>query len=348
MDNIKRIYPDFYKNFKCLAGACPDTCCRDWDVVVDDESYEFYSGVEGEFGERLRSCMKIDSEGDRIFIFENNFCPFLSRNWLCEIQMRFGEEHVCDTCREFPRISQDYTEFIEYMLSIACPEACRLVLSKTNDFKCIGDFKVKNFDNGYSVDFMNFLLKARALTADIFRTDKVKFSEQLGECIAFTEYVQELIDDEIFDINKLYCFKYTACGSEKKSRKFVFAMQKNLEVMDNNWHDFVQDSSGCVLSENEDTDEEYRRLALYYIYRYYLNAIASYDIITTVKMIYCAYAVCSAVMAKNGAENSFERRVMVIHKYSKEVEHSLENIEYMTDEFLMNPDFSSENILKTL
>lgn len=348
MDNIKRIYPDFYKNFKCLAGNCPDICCKDWDVVVDDESYEFYLGISGEFGESLRSSMKIDDDGDRVFIFENDVCPFLNRERLCEIQVRFGEKHVCNTCREFPRIKQDYTEFVEYMLSVACQEACRLVIGETSTFECIEDFKVRNQNNGYSSDFMNFLLKARSMTADIFKSDKFSFSNQLRKCIAFTEYVQTLIDDEIFDKDKLYKFEYVDTESRGKSRRFVFDMHKNLDVMDKKWLDILCDSADCVLNETDETDGEYRRLALYYIYRYYLNAIASYDIITTVKRIYCAYVVCSAITAKVGAENSFERRVMVIHKYSKEVEHSYENTGYLTDEFVMNPDFSSDNILKTL
>lgn len=348
MDNIKKVYPEFYKNFKCAADRCLDTCCKDWDVVVDDESYEFYSKVSGEFGEKLQSNMKIDDDGDRVFIFENRYCPFLTRNGLCDIQIRFGEEHVCDTCRAFPRISQDYTEFVEYMLSIACYEACKLVIGKSNKFDCIEAFMVQNQDNGYSSDFMNFLLKARELTANIFRSDKSKFSKQLKECIAFTEYVQALIDDEIFDIAELYNFEYIETESEGKSRGFVFDMHRNLDVMNKKWIDTLCSSAEYVLNETEDTDGEYRNLALYYIYRYYLTAIDSYDIITTVKRIYCAYVTCSAMTAMCHAENEFERRAMIINKYSKEVEHSFENRDYLMEEFEMNPDFSSENILKTL
>lgn len=41
MDVMKQIYPDFYPEFRCLAGDCPDTCCKDWEVVVDPEAMEF-------------------------------------------------------------------------------------------------------------------------------------------------------------------------------------------------------------------------------------------------------------------------------------------------------------------
>ena len=62
MNNRKEFYPDFYRNFRCAASGCPDTCCRDWDIVVDDESFEFYSNVPGEFGRKLSDNIKVDEE----------------------------------------------------------------------------------------------------------------------------------------------------------------------------------------------------------------------------------------------------------------------------------------------
>ena len=25
-------YPEYYKQFRCLAGECPDTCCVGWEI----------------------------------------------------------------------------------------------------------------------------------------------------------------------------------------------------------------------------------------------------------------------------------------------------------------------------
>ncbi len=52
---MKQIYPDLYPEFRCLAGKCPDTCCKDWEVVVDPEAMEFYQSVPGALGERLKT-----------------------------------------------------------------------------------------------------------------------------------------------------------------------------------------------------------------------------------------------------------------------------------------------------
>ena len=39
---MKIVTPAYYKDFKCIAGACTDTCCAGWDVDVDEASYKHY------------------------------------------------------------------------------------------------------------------------------------------------------------------------------------------------------------------------------------------------------------------------------------------------------------------
>jgi lysine-N-methylase len=47
---------------------------------------------------------------------------------LCRIQAELGEEALCKTCREYPRLTHDYGDFIEYGLELSCPEAARFIL----------------------------------------------------------------------------------------------------------------------------------------------------------------------------------------------------------------------------
>ena len=39
--------PDFYEDFRCLAGDCPHTCCEKWEVVIDEDSAALYETVPG-------------------------------------------------------------------------------------------------------------------------------------------------------------------------------------------------------------------------------------------------------------------------------------------------------------
>ena len=32
--------PTFYKEFSCIAGACPDTCCAGWQIMIDEKPPE--------------------------------------------------------------------------------------------------------------------------------------------------------------------------------------------------------------------------------------------------------------------------------------------------------------------
>ena len=46
-------YPDYYKKLRCIADKCPDTCCSDWQIVIDDESLEKYRNYAGEYRQTL-------------------------------------------------------------------------------------------------------------------------------------------------------------------------------------------------------------------------------------------------------------------------------------------------------
>ena len=50
--------PDYYDRFRCIAGKCPDSCCKEWEVEVDDASARFYRALPGALGDRLREVMR--------------------------------------------------------------------------------------------------------------------------------------------------------------------------------------------------------------------------------------------------------------------------------------------------
>ena len=128
---MREIYPSHYAAFHCIAGACPDSCCKEWEIVVDTASAERYRSVSGTLGERLRQAMITDADGDIVFQEHNSRCPFWNAQQLCDIHGELGEDALCETCRLFPRITQDYGDFIEFDISPACPEAARLLFSLT-------------------------------------------------------------------------------------------------------------------------------------------------------------------------------------------------------------------------
>ena len=154
-NNTMKIIPEFYKSFACLASDCPDTCCKDWDIVIDDNTLDFYRTVP-EIAKRV----KTDKDGDKIISFENGICPFLTQKGLCNIQQKHGAEKLCETCRSFPRITEDYTLFEEHMLTLACPEAARLMIISHDRFSFMENSIAGSCDE-YDSKMMSFLLRSR-------------------------------------------------------------------------------------------------------------------------------------------------------------------------------------------
>lgn len=120
--------PSFFDQFKCIGSACTDTCCAGWEIEVDETTAEGYLTEKGAFGDRLRR--EIGSEpGEYFFKLQNNRCPFLNKENLCDIFINLGEDRLCDICREHPRFYNWFGDYTEVGLGLCCEEAERLLFS---------------------------------------------------------------------------------------------------------------------------------------------------------------------------------------------------------------------------
>ena len=124
--------PNYFNEFKCIASECEDTCCAGWEIVIDDETHKRYENVEGEFGEILRSKI-VKSDGENIFLLNKGNCSFLNEKKMCEIYINLGEDHLCYTCQQFPRYTEEFLDLKEVGLSLSCPEAARIILRKAEN-----------------------------------------------------------------------------------------------------------------------------------------------------------------------------------------------------------------------
>ena len=122
--------PDDYPAFRCLAGACPQTCCAAWEIVVDPDTQDAYLRLQHPLAAKLRRVLRVDSEGDTYFAQTDGRCPFLCADGLCELQRTLGEQSLCRTCRDFPRWEVLLCDRVERGLSPACPEAARRLLAR--------------------------------------------------------------------------------------------------------------------------------------------------------------------------------------------------------------------------
>jgi len=122
---MKLYAPTYYKDFKCIAGACRHTCCAGWQICIDDETLEKYK-KEPFINEQI-----IYDGGDAQFRLDRaERCAFLNENNLCELILRYGEGSLCQICRDHPRFRNFWSDGVEIGLGLVCEEAARIILSR--------------------------------------------------------------------------------------------------------------------------------------------------------------------------------------------------------------------------
>ena len=134
---------------------------------------------------------------------------------------------------------------------------------------------------------------------------------------------------------------------EIKNRSFADCIKilENMEYIKEERKAFLEKIKSTELSEKvmDIYQSDFEKLMKYYIFRYLLKAVYDYDVLTKVKYGIFACAVLSRVYSYFGNPN-FETRVKIMYSYSKEVEYSDTNIDFL-DESLYN-SFSAEDLMR--
>ena len=115
------VSPSYYGEFSCIADQCSFTCCKEWNIAVDSQTYHDWKGTCHE-GMDLTS-YTVPKEGTHAMkLNSEKRCPFLADNELCRLVMQHGEDVLSDTCATFPRQIHEYDDRIEASLVSCCPE----------------------------------------------------------------------------------------------------------------------------------------------------------------------------------------------------------------------------------
>ena len=123
-------YPSFYPAFRCRADRCRHSCCRGWEIDVDEQSAARYRKLPGELGDELRRALFADEEGWHFRLDGEERCPFLEADGLCRLIRRLGEEALCDICALHPRFFEELDADELWGLGLSCEEATDLLLGE--------------------------------------------------------------------------------------------------------------------------------------------------------------------------------------------------------------------------
>jgi len=330
---MKISYPKYYESFRCIASRCPDSCCHQWDVQVDEASAAYYRSMPGPLGDQLRQVLQ-DVDGETVMVnTADGRCPMWRDDGLCRIQAQMGHDALCKTCREFPRLTHDYGTFQEWGLELSCPEAARLILSgQESQWVSIERTGIGEAD--YDEDIMQILLDSRPKAISILRDPNLSTGDALAVLLLYGYEVQAVLDgaESIeFSIEKALhqARELAQDGSFEDLRRFFL----ELDILTPEWEVLLK-----TVRPSLPWQKQHRALASYFIERYWLQAVADYDLVGRVKL---AIVSCLLIKMLGGG-------LRTAQLYSKEIENNIDNVEAILDGAYTAPALADVRLLDLL
>lgn len=323
--------PEYYDRFRCLAGDCPDSCCQDWTVQVDEKSAAFYRSLPGALGDRLRQVLDDGEDGVTLTLQEGR-CPMWEADGLCRIQRELGEECLCQVCRDFPRLRHDYGSFQELGLELSCPQAAKLILADETGALCSSEIPGAG-EGDWEEEALDVLRTARETMHAILSEDR-PFGECLALALLYGCQVQSALDG-----GELGEFDGEAALTEGRSLAKPGDMGEildffaGLERLTARWDARLQNPRPASWEKG------HRALGRYFVNRYFLQALSDYDVYSRVKFMIAA---CLVICYLGGD------LLETAQLFSKEIENDADNLDAILDAAYTHPAFRDDRLLGLL
>lgn len=335
---MKHAQFDYVNQFHCLAGDCPDTCCKDWQIILDEDALARYRAMPGPLGEQVRAAM-VTENGETRFREEGGRCVLLRDDGLCPIQAAYGAEALCRTCYTHPRFTEEYGQTAELTLSLSCPEAARLLLTHE------APLRIETQDDGGPVvpneldpELYPALLAARQAFFRLAQDRSRPIEDRLALILLLARRVQRLLDegrDELVPVlarrflGKRYQDRSLVRLARLRSRNGRFfpcwMVLNNMEHLTRRFEamlDAAVSQETPPASFRDAFFVQYENLTVYFLFRYALKAVNDRQYLARVEQ--CVFhLLCLRELSADAA--TVQELTEVVSLYSKEVEHSAEN-----------------------
>ena len=315
------VSPKYYKDFKCIAGDCPDSCCQGWEVDADEESLEYYKTLPEslEIKRRIDSVLDKDEFDNVIFrLAPKKRCPFLNDENLCDMHIAIGGEHTPVTCRNFPRFIYDFGGTREIGISFSCPVAADLIYHSEESLSFNTEI---NSDlptlNDIDAELFIKLKQARVKAFRIIQNAQKPLNIRLCELLDYAKELQKEIGE------------HTEGGKDIPFEEIF----NNPELINPEWQEKVSN----IKQKNIENTLANENIASYFIYKYFLLAVYDNDVLSKAKM-----AVIGVLINTYMGESAW-----TMHLWSKETEHSQYNMDRYK-KLLNNADCLTAKNLKIL
>lgn len=360
--------PDYYHQFQCLADKCEDTCCAGWQIVIDEKSLKKYQMQKGEFGKRLRSSIDVKESvfhqtPDKrcAFLNEKNLCDLqlaLGEEGLCKTCKNYPRhieefENVREitlsiSCPEVARILMEKKEPVQ-------------LLSTEKE----GKEEFEEFDPF----LYSFLVDARSVMRGILQDRSKPLFIRTGLVLGIAHDMQVRINKgELFsceDVFRRYQKESAAEFVKKKlTEKFadkegyyhwakhLFEKLYELELLSADWEAHLTETEFLLYDMGSFVYDKRRRnfvkwakenlpdleimleqLMVYFMDTYFCGAVYDGEAYAKMRMavdsVFYLYEMFTARFIKNEGNLDKEDIVLIVYRFSRELEHSDTNLERM-------------------
>ena len=370
--------PDYYKEFRCIADQCEDTCCAGWQIVIDEKSLNRYKKIRGSFARRIRR--SINWKESVFHQDKEKRCAFLNEENLCDLYTACGEKSLCKTCKQYPRHIEEFEGIREITLSISCPEVARILMERKEpvyflSYEKEGEEEYEDFDPF----FFSILEDARKAMIEILQNRNLPIRnrvvlvlgmahdmqgrvnrQEMFSCFSVIEkygneraktYVKNYLEQIKWGIDRKNSAEE---GSENREKgcleitRELFDKQYELELLKEEWDMLLQEAEVTLytdgnnsyqrkvkefqvwMQEHTEMDIHLEQLLVYFLFTYFPGAVYDGEVYAKVQMaVYCTWMIRELWMAKwikNGKNIDLEEMTDLVYRFSREVEHSDENL----------------------
>lgn len=193
------LYPNYYPKFTCTADQCPITCCQEWKISVDDDTYRNWFTIQPPTDvapqkATLSAYTTYQAETRVIRLNEQKKCPFLKENRLCRLVLAYGDAILSETCTTFPREFHTFSNHVEKTLMPSCPAVIDLWKEETK-------LSFPSVDASLCSDTDNLLFSVRSHLISLMQNNPASPEHILLECfyILLESQQQTLSSDLLAD-----------------------------------------------------------------------------------------------------------------------------------------------------
>ncbi len=304
---MKKVSPQYYDEFCCIANKCVHNCCIGWEIDIDEFTLSKYNALQGKLGCKLKECIAQNGDEAHFILSDDDRCPFLCKDGLCELIKEAGDDLLCDICNDHPRYRNYYSDRIETGIGLCCEEAARIIITHSGNIALKsdgGDEKCTEIEQAF--------FDCRQRIFDIIQDVKTS------------------LDEKLHVLEKQFSFTYPPLSMDECVNILL-----HFEHLDTNWPKLLMalkasrhDFAAAPLSSK--WNNALNNLCHYFIYRHLSPECDDAEFCAVICYAFFSLNVIQA-LTMCSHDFSIESLIDIARMYSAEVEYSDENYDLLIE-----------------